>query len=514
MRWISGDPLGYQNWKVYQQKVETIKHYWISGKPLHKVDHSCAQPLDLKLLRGLNLTQLSFGEENICTLLLLMNMANPGWILIQCYKRLLNHLVCYKKQADQTTQNYTAPFAYCNVQEIQLRQNCLQLKLVSHNWLRQGQSHFLLDKCLPVQEIQQYKLIAKSSLLSSPSTTLVLCQNKIRFQNPRRHLNLFQCKNIAVSLMLVCDGNNDCTQRESADKASCECITSSAQIYPSAKGNTCDCRPLYHKNKQGHCVPYFYQQSTNQTKTKQFLSTDITYTTGSNTDSCSFPYILKCTQEDRDTCFDIPDLCSFKLSNKGDLLPCRQGSHLENCDNFVCNMMFKCQSHYCIPLAYVCNGKWDCPLGLDEPASVCEQNRNCSGMFKCKKFNICLHLGNTCDVNTDCPSGDDENLCLLSSKNCPLACTCLAFGIICSKLSIVEAKNLKQLPFIFVHLSISYFSNVGQILTYVPLIKFFLAHFLGLKSICGSYNRRKQIVLIDNSHNYIEGYNMPASSIY
>ena len=65
-------------------------------------------------------------------------------------------------------------------------------------------------------------------------------------------------------------------------------------------------------------------------------------------------------------CYNISDICTYKLDKNMHLSPCRNGGHLESCKEIDCNMMFKCPNYYCIPWNYVCDGKWDCPRGIDE----------------------------------------------------------------------------------------------------------------------------------------------------
>ena len=75
-------------------------------------------------------------------------------------------------------------------------------------------------------------------------------------------------------------------------------------------------------------------------------------------------------------------------------------------------MKFKCPDFYCIPWSYVCDGKWDCPRGIDE--RNCNSERLCEIMFHCKNSIKCIHLGTICDNVKDCPSGDDEFMCSLN----------------------------------------------------------------------------------------------------
>ncbi len=66
------------------------------------------------------------------------------------------------------------------------------------------------------------------------------------------------------------------------------------------------------------------------------------------------------------TCFTSGDICVYRLNKLQLLFPCMFGSHLEHCAEFECNMMVKCLKSYCVPWSYVCDGKWDCPVGYDE----------------------------------------------------------------------------------------------------------------------------------------------------
>ena len=88
----------------------------------------------------------------------------------------------------------------------------------------------------------------------------------------------------------------------------------------------------------------------------------------------------------------------FNLNKHGHLMPCRTGSHLQSCKNFECNLHFKCPQFYCIPWAYVCDGKWDCPYGHDETLyHKCGDSRHFVNLFRCKGSQICIHVEDVCD---------------------------------------------------------------------------------------------------------------------
>ena len=137
-------------------------------------------------------------------------------------------------------------------------------------------------------------------------------------------------------------------------------------------------------------------------------------------------------------CYNISDICKFKLNSYYHLTPCRNGANLQNCKLFQCNSMFKCQESYCTLWTYVCDGKWDCPHGDDEHGNpVCGNMINCINMYRCKyNSKICIQLGNICDSEINCPNGDDEMLCQLVNQVCPSACQCLGLAVKCESLDV------------------------------------------------------------------------------
>ena len=114
-------------------------------------------------------------------------------------------------------------------------------------------------------------------------------------------------------------------------------------------------------------------------------------------------------------------------------MPCRNGSHLENCEKFECNVMFKCPNYYRVPWTYVCDGKWDCPYGEDEyNIEVCIGKSVCEKMFKCRnEHRKCISVSNVCDNQLDCLHHDDEMFCELKLLQCPFKCNFLVHTITC-----------------------------------------------------------------------------------
>ena len=79
---------------------------------------------------------------------------------------------------------------------------------------------------------------------------------------------------------------------------------------------------------------------------------------------CYLPSQIPC-KYGHPRCYNISEICVYKLDFNGYIVPCRTGSHLGNCEEFQCNTFYKCPGYYCVRWSYVCDGKWDCPYGYD-----------------------------------------------------------------------------------------------------------------------------------------------------
>ena len=166
---------------------------------------------------------------------------------------------------------------------------------------------------------------------------------------------------------------------------------------------------------------------------------------------CSLLNQLSCNYG-HSQCYNFGQICIFRLNKCFHLIPCRTGSHLEYCKDFVCNRHLKCPGYYCIPWAYLCDGKWDCPDGYDESSVLnCGHQRRCIGMFSCKDSQLCLHLEDICDGNNDCPLCDDEFLYGVKGQFCLTECTCYHYVIVCNS-SMINYGKLHKLPYVCYHL--------------------------------------------------------------
>ena len=172
---------------------------------------------------------------------------------------------------------------------------------------------------------------------------------------------------------------------------------------------------------------------------------------------CTLPSELPC-RDGHPKCFNITDICTYRLDTNGYNFPYRNGAHLEDCNKFMCNVKFKCESSYCIPWSYLCDGKWDCPNGNDENQNdTCLNESVCKYMYKCRKTKmICIHLFTVCDGMVDCPLEDDENFCIMQNISCPVTCKCLMFAIECTS----KYWNLNDVEYPYIYVSLHHMSPI------------------------------------------------------
>ncbi len=173
--------------------------------------------------------------------------------------------------------------------------------------------------------------------------------------------------------------------------------------------------------------------------------------TRSSFQSCPHPHQLPCVPG-HSQCYNISHICIYRVTVQGKhLFPCRTGSHIQNCKNFKCNANFKCPNYYCVPWQYKCDGKWDCPDGLDETKSC--QLWNCSGLFRCSNSTACIHINDVCDQSSDCVLEDDEALCSLNTFKCPEVCVCLNLAVSCvdTDLSVYKHRAWPHVSFYLVN---------------------------------------------------------------
>ncbi|KAL5014485.1 hypothetical protein ScPMuIL_008755, partial [Solemya velum] len=123
---------------------------------------------------------------------------------------------------------------------------------------------------------------------------------------------------------------------------------------------------------------------------------------------------------------DVTVQCVLDYDQYGEVIGCRDLSHLENCAEHVCERGYvKCPGRYCIPVRLLCDGVPNCPLGEDELSCG---NRFTLGYFSCHSSSVLLPTHQVCDGIHHCPQGDDENLCHVL---CPVSCDCNGLTVSC-----------------------------------------------------------------------------------
>ena len=325
------------------------------------------------------------------------------------------------------------------------------------------------------KEIQEMKQ-SKGFIVCSDSTTKSSKDNSI-----------FLCRNKAwISMQNVCDGIDNCKDGDTfnipSDEQNCSCYQEYHHYKRCNVNRTGYCPPLYYKTKFGDCQVFmttdldgvhsnyniqtnaFYCDNISSRSVHLSPETDlnsncititknekeyIRYLTEDLFTGCKFQRELQCIFG-TSVCYNISDVCIYKLTPLGNLIPCRTGSHLADCKHFECGNKYKCPKYYCIPFGYVCDGKWDCPMGHDESIQICK-NRICKHLFKCRYSHICIHFIDICDNTIDCPYADDEKLCRIRNT-CPLKCHCFLFAVSCTDAS-VNSLALDSLPYIAINLT-------------------------------------------------------------
>ena len=251
-------------------------------------------------------------------------------------------------------------------------------------------------------------------------------------------INIFYCRLGGYILKkYICDGYIDCPN-DSSDENMCTC---NEEHYSKNSKNICmkmqrrhnftHCTHNYFMDITGLCKKYVFNMITVKNKSKMrenkkmkmflcnngqtlstFLVNDLISDCGPDSEDepillaikaknqtfhCK-PWEIPC-MEGHTRCFNFTDICHYKLNEENHIMPCRNGGHLENCEEFECNVMFKCPNYYCVPWTYVCDGKWDCPDGEDEfNNEVCIGESVCEKMFQCRnEHKKCISISNVCD---------------------------------------------------------------------------------------------------------------------
>ena len=327
--------------------------------------------------------------------------------------------------------------------------------------------------------------------------------------------HIFRCSlGIYISYIYVCDGNKYCPGDVAFDEVGCNCnttlnYTNQCKLIKSS-GQSEECSDFYLKDYTGTCYLYDFTFVTgkwsNTLMNRIVNHYGMTEKVEMKHEMLRYKPHLSCQliSASNNSFYKVSDICFYKLNVQGHILPCNKGEHLQSCQKFECNMMFKCPDFYCIPWSYICDGKWDCPSGYDESNLHQCENRTCINMFKFKMSSTCVHLGDVCNEVVDCPYGDDEFSCLLKCKTCPAVCECLGFVIRCYDTHISEYTLPACFSYRFVTIVNSRLFFEGHLQQPLQNVTFLSITSSNLQYLCPLVSLMKDVIVLDVSKNIIE----------
>ncbi len=183
---------------------------------------------------------------------------------------------------------------------------------------------------------------------------------------------VIECKYAATTHLAICDKEADCPHDDMSDEENCTCsLHNSHQFCAFVKtmSGVPRCSALYYLSNSGNCHKYVefgnhtihITSESNKTflcKSKQmidiklrddlipdclpeaddeFILNSLTHT--GIQDKCIDRNELPCF-EGHTRCYHFSAICTYKLDQNNNLVPCRNGAHLENCKGFECSALF------------------------------------------------------------------------------------------------------------------------------------------------------------------------------
>ncbi len=479
-----------------------------------------------------------------CGIMVLNNLAEPMWVLLNCATKVAKTVYCFMEHRGKgKLEEYTIPGIFvCPQSSLKQNKECLTfvwgnifLQIKKYQPFSMKVFRFLLDavseefppvlsadlshaitykRCSDTYKLKYHPVVPKSS-------KALMMETKSSKKGVKGG-NLFHCENKTYILTeFVCDGIEDCPGR-AYDEVGCECNQakrySSKCKYLSDKSGKQSCSSFYMSTPSGHCHLFRSKaKEMDDTQQKQLKgeknnvscsehkaefdllqSWEEYQTKTRHTLVCTSTGKLLCSPKEL-TCYLPSTICIFKLSTDGFLEPCQSGGHIQNCTEIQCNMKYKCPRYYCIPWGYVCDNKWDCPMGEDEQARKCGKYQTCLYLFKCRAIKRCVHFGDICNGQIDCPLEDDEQFCSLHERSCPSHCECLLFSIKCENVTFNTGLNLPHqvlwMKYALFNISSTYFVFDGAVLVSVRNSD--------LVDVCQAGFNVQSLVSLDTSSNKI-----------
>lgn len=403
--------------------------------------------------------------DNMCGMMVFQTYADPKWAKVDCENKLTQVVVCqFGSQSKHLNHQPKPPtLEFCPQDSFWSKGQCLTQ--VSDRSPFQANSTYdinALNKFLNCLENTSCYFDAKS-LLAKVSRRKIIWSGQ----------NMFPCTNShVISIGRTCDGFPHCPLGE--DEQNCPCVKDKI-----SKNNNTLCWTLSIKpHNRPRKAPS--QNASHTNKPCEHLSN------------------LMCHPSENH-CFSKFQVCIYKVGQKRRLQFCPNGAHLAKCAHFVCTRHFKCPAYYCIPWGYVCDGRWDCPIGNDELSDTCS-TRNCHGMLKCQVDNsVCVHFADICDGENDCLHGDDETFCDLKQM-CPQRCECFKYALSCSELISLPWHNIQA--HVFLSVKNTDVQDCQDTLSFFEDVISLVLHNDSIRDVTIT-NEFVKLLLVDFSHNFI-----------
>ena len=434
--------------------------------------------------------------NTVCSALRVYFNEAPRWLYVPCDTQLLDSWVCKRstsvidKLMHYRNQTRLTNIFLCRQGFYRIGNICYNLTV--HNLSSQNSTcNKTYDNHLETKVENCSKYLdqikeAEYEFSADPYQNTVCCSEKITIIDHCRQ-GQFQCHNQeCISDFYVCDGYMDCSAGE--DELHCSC-----QVTPAMD---CLCQPMLNVVPPGKCVPFGNNLLTNVSENKMeditgYKCSDghITVKECSDDESyygfgmnkamgCS---MLQMSCIPYSKCHDIGLLCQYDLDHNNQMIPCRNGFHLQKCEKYECTHSFKCYLSYCIPYRRVCDGVYDCIHGDDE--DFCQENI-CDFILKCRTLSgtySCIHSTEVCDGVRHCLHGEDELLC--DVKPCQATCQCLGLAMHCSFMNMthfpITSTTLKYLAIMDSNLTVGHLH-----LMYLPLIEELVLSENTIEAIC------------------------------
>ncbi len=480
------------------QNRDPVAFELTSGDLYCHISFNC-ESLSCKNCREVKREETANTTHSSCYYLSTMNLANTSWEKVRCSHKMRVDVVCmipWNLTSLSESESASTKCIFCEQEEILHNATCylflwnemssLSDKTTCYTGIQHFEYLFYAIAATKFPPIANFNLSFTSpqrlvNIINYPTAQRfsnesdeVFCIKEKRLASVIQGTHMFLCQQkIYISAQDVCDGTIDCVLGEPSDEDNSVCSTlerkkeidqdkihkigdkSCGNLFLITPSGTCK---VYGSLKSDSPIANSTFQCKNGTMTNESLFEDgilncvadgldeLALVHSGHDYQCQDKYSIPC-RESQNRCFNVSKICQYELNSVGSMGTCRNGEHLQECEVFQCNGMFKCPGYYCIPWSCLCDGKWDCPDGFDE-VSKQDCKANCINLFRCKSF-ICIHLLKVCDKKVDCSQGEDELFCSMKYTVCLSQCTCLAFAIDCEDSNLISM-TLWQFKLIYI----------------------------------------------------------------